>query len=164
MSWTTKQKRLMHAAVRAAGLDDDQRRVLLRQLPNAFFDARGRAVAEPTSTSLRLTNADLERFLAWVEQWIGGDLDLRAYPEQGHWGAASAQGLSRMRHRVMAIDRQMRADPSGLWHERSLSGWIRSRVKEASHGDLQRLDDRQLMDLIRGLSAFARRCGLKVPA
>ncbi len=62
--WTNKQKALAVRACKSIGLGDDQRKLILRQLG-------GHALIndQPTSTSPRLTQADFEKFMAYVESY-----------------------------------------------------------------------------------------------
>jgi len=121
MPWSNTQKQIAARAAKAAGINDEQRRLILRQLPNAFYDRKGNAADEPSSTSRKLTNPDMEQFMATVEDFAGGKV---LHFERGYWSNANQTRLGRMRNLVTRIATALEAagllEPEGV----GLAGWI----------------------------------------
>lgn len=155
MPWTNTQKQIAARACKAAGINDEQRRLILRQLPNAFYDRKGNAVDEPTSTSRKLTNPDMEQFMATVEDFAGGKV---LHFERGYWSSANQSRLSRMRNLVARIAAALEAagllEPDGV----GLAGWIeRFAADEHRTARLDRLTYGEMHKLINGIRAYAQR-------
>lgn len=71
MPWTAKQKQTAVIICKQVGIDNDIRKLILRQLPNAIPSGGG----EPSSTAKALNQRDFERFMAIVEDRAGGKLN-----------------------------------------------------------------------------------------
>lgn len=164
MAWTTAQKRLAAMACRAAGIDDDHRKLILRQFDHAHYDAAGKRSTEPSSKSKRLTNADFDQFIAILERSAGGQLKTgnRTYPPT-HFQDKADDVLARVRFKAQAIADALVAagvfDREGV----SLAGWISKRVAQGEKDRLAQLDYHELHALITGLTAFAKGRGVPLP-
>jgi len=155
MAWSNTQKQIAARAAKAAGLSDEQRKLILRQLPAAFHDKRGQAVDEPTSTSSRLTNSDMEHFMSVVEQFNAGQV---LHFEKHYWTKCANERLSRMRNLVARIATALEAagllEPEGA----GLAGWIEKYAADDHRTRrLDRLTYGELHKLINGLRSYARR-------
>ncbi|MEZ6193966.1 MAG: hypothetical protein R3C45_22195, partial [Phycisphaerales bacterium] len=100
MAWTNRQKMVAAQVCREAGLDDDHRKLVLRQFRRAMYDADGLACDQPSSRSKRLTNRDFEQFMAIIERSAGGKL--KGYSVT-YWQRMADDVLQRMRYRARAI-------------------------------------------------------------
>lgn len=163
MAWTDTQKQIAVRACRAAGLDDGQRKLILRQFSRAFFDEQGRHVDEPTSKSMKLTNADFEQFMALVERWAGGQIRLpggKAY-SRDYWASKADDRAQRPRDLVRRIALVLEQNGLLAPHGQGLSGWIQEQITDGVSADLDSLSPDQLHALINGLRAYARRHGLQ---
>lgn len=153
MAWTNRQKQIAVRAFRAAGLEDTYRKLVLRQFTNAMFDAQGRNVDEPTSTSKRLTNQDFEQFMAIIERSCGGKV---MHFQPGYWREKAGDHLHRMRHRVGRIVHVLEISgwlkPDGV----GLAGWILKRVTGGETDRIEQLDYHRLSALLNGLTNYAR--------
>lgn len=145
MAWTNAQKKCLAMTSREKGID---RKLLLRQLPNAFFDREGKPIPTsggPTSTSKRLTNADYDR----VVTWLGRNID----------------PLKRMRFRALQLAGELESmhrddgttllAPNGV----GLQGWINQRIirGRGPSKTIDQLDGRELYELIESLKAYKTR-------
>lgn len=166
MAWTDLQKQIAVRACSAAGLTDERRKLILRQLWRSMFDRQGKAIAEPSSTSLKLNNSDFEHFMAIVERFSGGQvktIDSRTGQPSfslGYWQRKAADDLARMRGFVRKIETTLVLERI-FEEESSLLGWIKSRVCDGQAKALDDLDFGELYALIEGLKAFALRHGIK---
>lgn len=161
MAWTNVQKQIAARACQAAGIDDEQRRFLLRQFPRAKFDREGKPCPEPTSTSQRLNNSDFEQFMSMVERQAGGCV---LHFSKDYWSKKAAGDLSRMRHLVESIDVELAAQAPKVWRHDSLAGWIRARITRGETDQLAALNYDQLEACILSLRSFARQHGVVLDA
>jgi hypothetical protein len=157
MAWTREQKMVAAMACRSARLSEDQRHMILSG-PN--FANRAIHNGRATSTSPRLTNEDFESFMALVERFAGGQL-LSYSPH--YWQDKAGDPDHRLRWRAQRIANSLTLidDP----HEPGrrllqpddvgLAGFIRRMFPHAEK--LDQLDRRELVSLIEGLTAYARR-------
>jgi hypothetical protein len=155
MSWTPKQRSIAAAACRMAGMAEEHRKLLLRQLDSSMYDENGRPSDEPSSRSRHLSQADFEQFMATVELAAGGKL---ARTSHGYWAGKARDSLSRMRGYALGIAQQIEA--AGV--EVRLGGWIRNRVAHGRTDQIGDLDYHELRILIESLRAFARRHFIKL--
>jgi hypothetical protein len=157
MPWTARQKQIAATAARKVGLDDEARKLILRQFPHAMHQGR------ITSTSPRLTNADFEQYMAHVEHWAGGEVDGW---KRGYWAAKAQDVTQRMRRKAQDLALHLHAaghlgmTPGGL---DGLAGFI-SRMTDHAKLGLAELDYRELYNVIEGLKALARRRGVRIAA
>mgnify|MGYP004157103339 CR=1 FL=1 len=154
MAWTNKQKMLMAKACRAAGLDDDQRRMILSGLPNAR-DGRGNV----TSTAPKLGQDDFEDAMAVVESATPGQ-QIAGFTS-GHFQRKADDDTERQRRLGGDIEHCLVA--AGTVSPTFLQPWIDGHVQGGSGLALEQLARKQLSDLINGLRAFARRHGVELP-
>lgn len=148
MAWTSTQKQLAVRACRAAGISNEQRvDLILRHFEHAHYQGR------VTSTAPKLTNGDLEAFMAIVERFAGGQL---LHFGRDYWQACGEDGLSRMRGKVArivtALESAGKLAPEGA----GLFGWTKKRVSGGATDRLENLEYHGLMALIVGLEAYAR--------
>lgn len=150
MSWTNTQKQTAMIACRAAGIDDAQRLLILRQFPRAMEGGRY------TSTSSHLQQQDFERFMAIIESQAGGELD--GWPV-GYWSRKAGDQTHRLRRKVLADAQQFECrgllQPGGI----GLSGWINRNFPGKT---LDELDARELSAIIEGFKNYARRYDVKL--
>lgn len=159
MAWSKNQKQIAVRACREAGIDDEQRKLILRQFARSLYDAQGRPTGTPSSTSKRLNNSDYEQFMAVVE---------RVHPKQqilefsmGYWQRKAGDDTQRMRHLALQISECLSASITS-WGPTALANWIRERVAGGQTDRLDDLDSEQLHALINGLRAFGHRHGVKL--
>lgn len=142
--WTHKQKRLHIMACRDAGIGDEHRRLLLRQLGAAAI-----VDGEATSTSPRLTDADFDKFMSCVESCAPGGrvLDFQA----GHWAGRFAQGgYSRAMHQALRMQRSL-AD-AGVQAEGAIAKAIGREFETMHH-----LDYHELVKALNAMRTIAKR-------
>jgi len=157
MPWTDTQKQIAVRAARAAGLSDENRKLVLLQLPNSKFDRHGKPTGEASSTSARLNQSDFEQFMAYVERWAGGRvLDYDA----GYWACSAGDGLARFRHRITRLVNTLELEGHLEKDGVGLRGWIDQRVKDGAGVKYEDLSYTQLRDLHLGLLNYGRRHGL----
>jgi hypothetical protein len=149
MAWTNDQKKTAAIAARKAGLEDEHRQLILRQIPGNRAIHQGRV----TSTSPRLGNADFEWFMAAVEASAGGELDGWA---RGYWARKANDSLARMRRYAGAIAQQLQ-----IRGHIQLDGFI-ERMTSGACRQLEQLDMTHLYNVIEGLKSIARRHQLKL--
>jgi len=182
MPWTKTQKQIAVMAGRQAGLDEDMRKLILRQFPNAFNNrAQGPALNDgdsggrphpnplpggegerdsggPSSTSPRLNNADFERFMAIVEDRAGGRI-LHFTP--GYWqdkaGSRSAVANERMGAKIRALYRDYQAQDSGGGRYR-LDGLV-WRFSGGRTSKVEELKPKEAWNLIEMLKALVAKRG-----
>ncbi len=159
MAWSKLQRQIAAMACRHAGLDEADRRTLLRQLPNA------RKVEPPSSRAPDLTQGEFETFMARVEWIAGGKL-----PRYSAWYWQDQVGgdgtLKRMRYLVRCIattlelnhnaDGEPLLAPDGV----GLAGWISKRVTGGRTSRLEQLNQSELKALILGLRDHGTRHGV----
>jgi hypothetical protein len=147
MPWSKDQKRVAAVAARSAGLDDEARRLVLRQFPRAVH--RGRV----TSTSPRLNQSDFEQYMAILERSAGGRLD--RWPPH-HWQRKADDDRARMRRLVRSLEFGRQRD--GALRTDAMT-WARARIAtvgDQDKRDLAQLDHHELSALINQLQAFSR--------
>ena len=146
MSWSKKQKGMAVRACKSVRIDDDTRKLLLRQLG-------GHALVngEPTSTSRRLTQADFEKFMACVESYAeyGKLLGKPAY----YWENQFAKGgLGRLLHRARQMQHEL--IDAGV----SPGGAIAKAIGR-EYGTLHEMDEGELRKAIDAMTAIRKRRG-----
>lgn len=162
MPWTDKQKQIFARACSAAGIDDDQRRLILRQSSRSLYDRKGRAVDQPTSTSLRLNQSDYDQAMATVETYSGGqikakDRDGNYLFTWGYWSGQAAGETRRQRHMVDRIVNTLEAEGIFQADGSSLANWIRERVTAGRTENIDDLTKDEMLNLIEGLKAYCVR-------
>jgi len=156
MAWTNEQKRVAVMACRAAGLSDEQRKMILASIDNArLHDGR------VTSTAAKLNNADFESFMAIMELHTGGAV---LHFSRGYWQDCARDSLGRMRHKALAIARELEAAGYLAGNGIGLRGWISKRVTRGETDQISELDYQGLRALIVGLEAYSRQRAALVPA
>jgi hypothetical protein len=167
MAWSNEQKQIAVRACAAGGISDDHRKLILRQFARSMFDRDGRAIPEPSSTSLKLNNSDFERFMAIVEDCGGGQVQVKDsrsgqfLHSRGYWRRKAADDLARMRSLAQKISDTLELERIFERDGKGLLGWIEKRVCKGERKTLDQLDADELYKLIEGLKAFARRHGIK---
>lgn len=164
--WSNKQKQIAGMACTEAGIDDAERKFILRQFRRAMFDRDGNAATEPSSTSPKLTNADFERFMAIVEDRAGGKvLHFTAGYWQGKSASRSTHASERQAHRIHELyDQFARQTAGGLRGHGTygLDGLIR-RVSNGRTHVPEKLTPREGHNMIEMLSDLIRRRGPASP-
>ena len=156
MAWTNEQKRVAVMACRAAGLSDEQRKMILASIDHARLPD-GRV----TSTAAKLNNADFESFMATVELHAGGQV---LHFMRGYWQDCARDSLGRMRHKAKRIAGELEAAGHLTANGVGLAGWIRRRVSRGETDRIEELDYQGLRALIVGLEAYSRQRAALVPA
>ena len=160
MAWSPKQRQLYARACQGAGLSEEHRHLLLRQVGSrAMHDGR------VTSTSPRLTQSDFEEAMAIVERHSGGQVKIRDSKGRYVFGltywqvAAESGGRDRLRELALRLDQHLQLLLPEQWAQdgEGLAGWIKSRVTSGRTHRLKELSYQELQDLIHGIKAFARR-------
>jgi len=151
MAWTNQQKQIAARACAAAGIHDEHRLLLLRQLPHSVHHGR------VTSTSPALTNADFEQFMARVEHIAGGKV---LHFSQGYWQDKAGDETQRMRHAAQDMERALRE--AGLLGPGGIASWI-DRATGGRTENLAAMTFREMHNLINGMREFGRRHGLFLP-
>jgi hypothetical protein len=166
MPWTKKQRQIAGMACRDAGIDDAARKLLLRQLPNAMFNAGGVPVGDPSSTSPRLSQADFERFMAVIEDRAGGKLlNYSAHYWQDKAGSRSTVANERMTTKIMSLYREYESqecgglDGHGIY---GLDGLVR-RFSNQRTAVIEELQPKEAWNLIEMLKAVIARRGSSKP-
>ncbi len=149
MAWTNDQKKTAAIAAKKAGLSDEHRQLILRQIPGHHAIHNGRV----TSTSPKLSNADFEYFMAKVEHFVGGQIDGWS---AGYWQSKHNDSLARMRRKCGSIAQQLQV--KGLIQ---LDGFV-DRMTRGACRQLEQLDGLHLYDVLEGLKAIARRHGIRL--
>lgn len=155
MAWTKDQKKLAVMACRDVGIDDDNRKLMLRQLPHAMHKGK------PTSTSPRLTNVDFEVFMAIAEQTGNGYV---MQYSQWFWRHKAEGATERMKRLVLNFSGQLEHVGLLEGNGAGLAGWIRARVTNDRTDKLDDLAYHEMHNLINGLRAYATRSGVKLVA
>ena len=159
MPWSNPQKAMAATACKAVGLSDEHRRLILRNLPNALYDAQGQPSPEPSSRSRRLNNADFEQFMSIIERQAGGRLQFARYDwPAGHWQGKADDSLHRMRSLAERLFAAL--DAADLLGRPGLATWIEKRVSGGRTDRLADLMYEELHKLINGLRAYGRRHGV----
>lgn len=163
MTWTATQKALAARACQAAGIDDDHRRLLLRQFRNSLVHG------EPTSTSPKLNQSDFEQFMAHVESFAGGQICLRDGDgrvtrefSRGYWGNKASDDLQRVRFTARRTVELVTS--RGIITPDGVKAWISSRVSNGRSDSIEELNGQELHALINGMRALAMRHGTPLTA
>lgn len=158
MAWTAKQIKMACTAAGQAGVD---RHMVLSQRPT--YGNRAMHQGRITMKSPKLTPEDFEHFMWLCEMQCDGQL---LGQQRGYWHGRAGDGKrNRLRHRARMIDQRLQKGyrewlPDG----RGLAGWIFNVLTHGRTAELEDLDERELMDLVDGLTDFAKRNGVKIPA
>jgi len=144
--WTNKQKGLAVRACKSVGIDDDQRRLILRQLGGHAVPRRG---AEPTSTSPKLTQGDFEKFMACVESYAD-DGQLLGKPA-GYWEDRFINGdLGRLLYKARQLQH-------ALMDAGQSPGGAIAKAIGREYDTLHDLDQDELRKAIDAMTALTRR-------
>jgi len=137
MAWSKKQRMKFAATCRTAGLDDEQRHLILMQCDNRAIH-RGRA----TSKSPKLTQADFEHCMGVIAP--------------GRYDQPADGEAKRLRYRIEQLVTKLEADgllePDG----QGLAGWIAKRVTNDRTDKLAELITRQLSTLLTQLTHYQK--------
>lgn len=144
--WTSKQRQFAAIACKQAGIDENQRHLILYQLG-------GRAIVNgcATSTSPRLRHADFEKFLAIIEDYAGGQIG--RYDEH-HFQDKFANGpYGRLLYRARKLSYQLQdaGDPP--------MKYVAQAVGRDFENTLHNLDQDELNKAIDAMTAVIRRRG-----
>lgn len=166
MPWTNPQKSLFVQVARKLGLNDDQRKMILSQLPGGHGrDRFGRL----TSTAEGLNNSDFEQAMATLEAWAGGQLPLR-YQDSGryryglhHFRKKADDYLGRMRSLVRRLNALLEQHEVFAAEQAGLRGFLRRMTADRDQGRTEQLDELDyvhLYNVIEALKAMCRRHGI----
>lgn len=159
MAWTAAQKRMAMACCRKAGVSDEHRRLLLAQV---LPPARAGEVRAASFALDCLSNAHFDAFMALLEGVKGGRLEGFA---KGHWAGRGAGGADlRRRHRLLRMHHQMiclMPQWNGMpgWDDERLASFL-ARQTGGRVERVEQLAGAELVSVLEGLSAFARRHGV----
>lgn len=170
MAWTNDQKKLFAMACQAAGLDDDQRRMVLSLSPHASCPRKRR----PSAAADGLNNADFEHVMARLEAVSPRGVirlrnrDGRYYDafKPGHFQAKAEDDLSRMRGLADRLAGLLYAGgyftgpPRDREAYRAFIARMTAERPEGRTDDLGQLDYRDLYNLIEAMKAICRRHGI----
>jgi len=159
MAWSKRQKMIAVTTCREARLEDEHRKLILRQLPNAMHDANGKRSKEPSSTSSKLTQRDFEQFMAIIERGAGGKL---LHHSKGYWQRKADDAAHRMRYRVQQISRQLEAQGLLVADGVGLAGFIEKRIAGGRTHRLEDLDQLHLKKLLIGLTNYGKHHGAMI--
>ena len=154
MAWTNAQKKTFAIACREVGMDDGDRRFILRQTGRAMYDRNGKATGVPSSTSKKLNNSDLEFCMALVEHRAGGRLSRYS---RGYWQGKADDDLNRLRRLVRCYAQQI--------VERFSQGYLDQVLLQATHGvtnNIDAMDYTQLDASITACRHVAQRSGMRL--
>ena len=159
MAWSKNQKNTFVMACKSAGLDEEHRRLILRQSPRSTHEGR------VTSTSPRLNQSDFEHCMATVESSSAGRCRLlgaggrviKQYPYH-YWRDTLENGpKKRLRYKVQQLDAELqRVNPDWQPNGVGLKGWIKNRVMGGQETELDDLPMTRLEVLINQLSTYLK--------
>jgi|GEM_PF-1811393 len=162
MPWSKKQKQIAGMACGQAGVDNDARKLILRQFRNAFFNVQGMPVSDPTSTSSKLENKDFERFMAILEDRAGGRI-LHFTPNyfQEKAGTRSDSVNERMAWKIRELYRTYESQKAGGLEGHGIYGLdgLVSRFSSHRTRELDELTPKEAWNLIEMLKALVDRRG-----
>ncbi len=159
MPWTKPQRMTAGKAARDAGLNDEQRAMILRRFGNRAVHG-GRI----TSTSPKLTNDDFEEYMATVESMAGGALPGpggRVTP--GKCDAKSRREIARQAHKIkrmansLLLTGHLHADEQG----QPVLDAVIDRATAGQCNQLNQLTRSQASKVIDALRAIGRRHGIQ---
>jgi hypothetical protein len=162
MPWSKKQKQIAGMACGQAGVDNDARKLILRQFRNAFFNVQGMPVSDPTSTSSKLENKDFERFMAILEDRAGGRV-LNFSPNywQEKAGSRSDNVNERMAWKARELYRTYESQQAGGLHGHGIYGLdgLVSRFSAHRTRVLEELTPKEAWNLVEMLKDLVSRRG-----
>lgn len=155
--WSNEQKALAVRAAKAAGLGEEQRRMILS---GPTFGRRSIHQGRVTSTAPTLTHADFELYMSFVEELspgrriaVGGQSGA-GFPVD-HFKGKAADNCHRVR--VLARNIAQELEAAGVLHPNGvgLAGWIKARVCQGEEKSIDQLEFQELDALIAGLKSLA---------